>query len=107
MGVLTVTDPVSVYTVPRQTRVALASIVLTNTSPDPAVVGAWIAIGETTRYPLIPPELVLGAGDSYHVTTPISMEPADQLVVRGASGVAYYVTAYRQGNLPSPSPRAE
>ncbi len=105
-GVLTGSDTVSIYTVPRQTRVAVSSVVLTNSSPDPAMVGVWIVVG-TARYPVTPPELMLGSGDSYHITTPFALEPADSLSLKGASGVSYYVTAYREGHIPSPSVRAE
>lgn len=105
-GVLTGAEQASVYVVPRQTRVAVASVVLTNTSPDAVALGVWIAVG-TARFPIMPPELVLGAGDSYHITTPVSMEPADSIVIRGGAGVSYYITAFREGNIPSPSLRAE
>lgn len=85
---------------------------LTNTSAQDVTVGAWatvgVAGGDPVKYPVMPTELVLGPGDAYHLTTPFTLEADEQLVLRSSdSGVWYYVTAFREGVLPSPSARAE
>ena len=70
-GSLSGTSEVTVYTVPRQTRVVLASLILTNRGSENASVSAYVTV-EDAAYNVLPSGLQLGAGDSYHLTTPMS-----------------------------------
>ena len=111
-GVLSTVDTEVVRTIPRQTREVLDSLVLTNAGSGDTEVGCWVtaglATGTETEFPIIPPQLTLGPGDSYHLTTPIAFEANEELRMRAsrAGEILYYLTVYREGAIPSPSLRA-
>jgi hypothetical protein len=55
----------------------------------------------------MPPELVLGPGDSYHLSTPIAVEANEKVIVSAsaANAISFYLTGSKTGAIPSPSER--
>lgn len=111
-GTLGTTDITAVRVVPRHTREVLASLVLVNAGSTDVEVSAWVTVGaagETVvAVPVVPIRLVLGALDSYHLTTPIAVEQNEEIRLQASEAgvVQYYLSAYRAGAIPSPSDRA-
>ena len=100
---------VVVYTVPRHSRAIIASLVMTNVSQnDDVEVSVKVSVGSGI-FRVLPDGLVIRARDSFHLITPISIEQNERLSIQVsiASSIEYYVTAYFETAIATPTDRAE
>lgn len=106
-AVLEAGSEVSVLTVPRHSRVVLASLVMTNTGNVVVEVTVRVtASGKSFR--VLPPALSIQPGDSFHLITPISVEANESMTIEAslAGTVEYYITGFKDPAVPSASDRA-
>lgn len=106
-AVLTAGTEVSVLTVPRHSRIVLASLVLTNTGSSAVEVTVRVSVADR-KFRVLPPGLVIQPADSFHLITPISVEANESLTVEASEAgvVEYYVTGLKEPAVPSASDRA-
>lgn len=107
-GTVADTSETEVYTVPRHSRMVLASLQLVNLGSSDITVGAWVTVDDA-KFRILPRDMVIAGGDMVLLETPVAVEANESLVLQTseAGALQYYLSGAKVAAIPTPTQRAQ